>query len=103
MNEDNLEAAMNHEAEHMEPTTTSNIGTEPGNPATAQVLIRCTPHDRDRWKQAAEHKGQTLSDYIRENLNAATTELLDCQHPLNQRRYYPWAEFCLACGQRLRG
>lgn len=103
MNKDNLDQAMNHEAQHLEPTIPPNTGSEPGNPATSQVLIRCTQHDRERWKQAAQTHGQTLSDYIRQALNEATAATLDCPHPINQRRYYPWAEFCLQCGQRLRG
>ena len=103
MNQDNLEAAMAHEAEHLEPTIQPNTGSEPGNPATSQVLIRCTQYDRDRWKRAAEHRGLTLSDFIRGCLNGVTADILDCSHPLNERRYYPWAEFCLRCGQRLWG
>ena len=103
MNQDNLEAAMNHEAEHLDPTIAPNTGSEPGNPATSQVLIRCTKYDRDRWKAAAEKHGLTLSDFIRQCLNTETANVLDCQHPINMRRYYPWAEFCLQCGQRLRG
>lgn len=101
--QDNLEVAMNHEADHMELTVHPDTGSEPGNPATAQVLIRTTPHDRERWKQAAEKHGMSMSDFIRTAVNEATREALDCDHPLNQRRYYPWAEFCLKCGQRLRG
>lgn len=103
MNEDNLEAAMNHEAEHMDPTIPPNTGSEPGNPATSQVLIRCMREDRERWKAAAENRGLTLSDFIRQCLNAEASNILDCSHPVNMRRYYPWAEFCLECGLRLRG
>lgn len=102
-NDDNLEAAMAHEAEHLEPTVTPNTGSEPGAPAVAQVLIRTTPEERDRWKQAAERRGLTVSDFIRGAVGEATRNILDCPHPLNQRRWYPWAEFCVACGNRLRG
>jgi hypothetical protein len=102
-NVDNLEAAMNHEAEHLDPTIQPNTGSTPGSPAVAQVLIRTTPEERERWKQAAESKGLTVSDFIRQAVGDAASNILDCQHPLNQRRWYPWAEFCLACGQRLRG
>ena len=102
-NVDNLEAAMNHEAEHLDPTIQPNTGSTPGSPAVAQVLIRTTPEERERWKQAAEFKGLTVSDFIRQAVGDAASNILDCQHPLNQRRWYPWAEFCLACGQRLRG
>ena len=100
---DNLEAAMNHVAEHLDPTVVPETGSEPGSPATAQVLIRTTYEDRERWKLAAERHGLTMSDFIRRAINEVTAETLDCSHPLNQRRWYPWAEFCLACGQRLRG
>lgn len=101
--QDNLEAAMNHEIGHMELTVQTDTGSEPGSPATAQVLIRTTAHDRERWKQAAEKHGMTMSDFIRTAVDEVTRETLDCTHPLNQRRYYPWSEFCLKCGQRLRG
>lgn len=101
--QDNLEPAMAHVAEHLEPTVPANTGAEPGAPAVAQVLVRTTPEERERWKEAAERRGLTLSDFVRGVVGAATAETLDCPHPLNQRRYYPWSEFCLACGQRLRG
>jgi hypothetical protein len=100
---DNLEAAMNHVADHLDPTVASDVGSEPGAPAAAQVLIRTTSDERERWKQAAERRGQTLSDFVRSAVRQAAADTLDCPHPLNQRRWYPWAEFCMACGQRLRG
>jgi hypothetical protein len=101
--QDNLEAAMEHVAEHLDPTLPANTGSKPGAPAVAQVLVRTTPEERERWKQAAERHGLTVSDFIRKAVGTATAETLDCPHPLNQRRWYPWAEFCMACGQRLRG
>lgn len=101
--QDNLEVAMDKVVEDLDLTVSPDTGAEPGSPATAQVLIRTTGHDRDRWKQAAEAHGISMSDFIRRAVNDATAETLDCPHPLNQRRYYPWAEFCLKCGQRLRG
>lgn len=102
--QDNLKAAINNEAE----TTLKDLAvptavTADGAPADKQVLIRATEHDKDRWKQAAEAKGVTVSEFIRKVLNDAAANILDCSHPLNQRRYYPWAEFCLECGNRLRG
>lgn len=100
---DNLEVAMTKVASDIEPTISPDTGTEPGSPATAQVLIRTTHEDRERWKQAAEAHGLSMSDFIRTAINEATSNTLDCQHPINQRRYYPWAEFCLKCGMRLRG
>ena len=101
--QDNLEAAMDHVADHLDLTVASNTGSEPGSPAVAQVLVRTTPEERERWKQAAEARGLSLSEFMRAVVGGATAEVLDCQHPLNQRRWYPWAEFCLACGNRLRG
>jgi hypothetical protein len=101
--DDNLVAAMNHVADHVDPTVGSSTGAEPGNPATAQVLVRTTHEDRERWKQAAEARGLSLSDFLRRVIAVAVAEVLDCPHPLQQRRWYPWAEFCLACGNRLRG
>ena len=72
-------------------------------PVTSQVLIRATPEEKERWKLAAEQHGQTMSDFIRENCNAAATQTLDCQHPMEFRKTYPWSSTCLRCGQRLMG
>lgn len=97
---DNLEAAMHHEAELIEPTVNRAVGT-PGAPAPRQVLFRATASDHDRWKQAAAHLGVSMSEFIRQVCNEKAAELLDCSHPLNMRRWYPWAQFCNKCGQRL--
>lgn len=70
--------------------------------AKQQVLIRATEEEHQNWKTAANHLGISMSEYIRSCANTRATELLDCQHPINSRRWYPWAEFCLKCGQRLR-
>lgn len=98
---DNTPQAIQHETQNT--TITPNTGSTPGNPATAQILIRCTQHDRNRWQQAAQTLGLNTSEYIRHTLNTRTQELLDCTHPPHQRKTYPWAEFCLKCGTRLRG
>lgn len=98
---DNLEAAVNDVAVHLSHTVAPH--TDAGNPASRQVLLRATPHDHDRWKAAAEHLGISMAEFIRNCCNEKARDLLDCDHPLNQRRYYPWSEFCLKCGQRLRG
>lgn len=66
-----------------------------------QVMIRTAPEDHERWKVAAEREGKTLSDFVRDTVNAATSEILDCQH--EDRLEYPWAAFCKRCGVRLRG
>lgn len=82
-------------------TRSSNAGGESGDPANRQVLIRANSADHDRWKAAAAKTGVSLSEFIRDTLNKQSAELLDCQHPTHQRRFYPWAEICLACGTRL--
>lgn len=99
---DNLEAAMHDEASRLTHTVPKQVGS-PGNPATKQTIVRATEEDHARWKRAAEHLGISMAEFIRGCCNERAADLLDCAHPLNQRRYYPWAEFCLRCGQRLRG
>lgn len=100
--QDNLKAAINKVAETLNPTV-STINKDDDGPADKQVLIRTTDKERDRWKAAAEKQGIPLSQFIRDLLNDKAQELLDCSHPINMRRYYPWAEFCLKCDTRLRG
>jgi len=100
--QDNLKAAINKVAETLNPTV-STINKDDDGPADKQVLIRTTDKERDRWKAAAEKQGIPLSQFIRDLLNNKAQELLDCSHPINMRRYYPWAEFCLKCDTRLRG
>lgn len=80
----------------------ANPATAAGETVDKQVLIRASEHDRDRWKSAADKSGSTLSAWIRDSLNKAAAEALDCTHPLNSRRFYPWAEICLACNTRLK-
>lgn len=72
-------------------------------PTVKQVMIRATPEDHERWKRAAELDGKTMSDFIRDTVNSATSELLDCTHPVQFRKVYPWSETCIKCGTRLRG
>jgi predicted DNA binding CopG/RHH family protein len=81
----------------------SNPATANGETVDKQVLIRASEADRDRWKQAAEKGGLTLSAWIRDSLNKSASDALDCPHPLNFRRFYPWAEICLSCHTRLKG
>ena len=100
--ETNIAAAMSKVMETTSMTVSRIVDEEEGTAGT-QVLIRATDAEKKRWKLAAEKNGVTLSQFIRECLNQNATNTLDCAHPLNQRRYYPWAEFCLACGLRLRG
>lgn len=98
---DNLSAAMDKVAETLEPTVNKRVGTK-DKPAQAQVLIRTTDEDRDRWKQAAEKCGVSMADFVRRVVDERVAELLDCPHPPHMVRKYPWSEQCLACGQRLK-
>lgn len=99
---DNIEAAMDKVAETTSLGRSSNVGSEAGDPAQRQVLIRATNSDHDRWKRAAATQGVSLSEFIRDCLNQRTKELLECSHPLEKRKWYPWSETCMACGERLR-
>ncbi len=99
---DNLNSAVDHVAETMNLSRVSNIGSKPGAPASKQVLIRATEEDHARWKEAAEKSGITLSEFIREAVNASAKELLECSHPLEYRRWNLRAERCLKCGVKIR-
>ena len=67
-----------------------------------QVLIRAAETDHQRWKDATERNGVTMSEFIKNAANTAAAETLDCLHPEQFRKTYPWSETCLKCGQRLR-
>ena len=71
------------------------------NPVTSQLNLRVTDEDKERWKEAADRRGATLSDFIREAVSKAAGEVLDCPHP--EVRVYPWSTTCLRCGKRLSG
>lgn len=100
MNQDNLEIAVAAVMEHTSLAVSPSLDTEPGAPATAQVLIRVHPETKERWKTAAEVAGKTMSDFIRDAVDAATTPLLECQHKNLQS--YPWSVICLDCGKRFK-
>ena len=100
----NIKAAMQKELE----TTLKDMSVPPSTnqqdgPADKQILIRCTEADREYWKRAADESKMTLSEFIRTSLVEAAKNVLECDHPLNRRAFYPWAEICRACGRRLRG
>lgn len=97
---DNLGPAMDKIAETLNPTI-SKPGKK-GSPAQAQILVRVTTETRDRWKQAAEHTGKPVSDFIRDLVNGAANEILECSHPTNMRRTNIRHEYCLKCGKQLR-
>ena len=100
--EDNVEAAMNDLVEDLD-LTVSAMSKEDDGPADKQVLIRATEHDRERWKRAAEKAGVSLSALVREVMNTRATDILDCSHPPQFRKDYPWASFCTKCDMRLSG
>lgn len=99
-NDNNLGAAMKKIAESTNLTVSPMDKSEEG-PAGTSVLIRTTEENRERWRKAAEISGQTMSSWIRDLLNARATELLECQHPLNMMKLYPWAKICTKCNTRL--
>lgn len=96
----NIEAAMEKVAESISLTVSGIIKQDDG-PADKQVLIRTTDYERDRWKQASSAEQITLSAWIRNTLNAEAKRLLECEHPMNMMRFYPWAKICTKCGKRL--
>jgi hypothetical protein len=98
--QDNIRAAMDKVAETLTPSISMSIDTEDG-PADKQVLIRTNDYERNRWKEAASLEQVTLSSWIRTILNAEAKRLLECDHPMNMVRFYPWAKICTKCGNRL--
>lgn len=101
-NIDNIEAAMDKLAENLDLTRKPNTGATPGDPAMKQVIIRATEFDSNRWKTAAENQGMSLAEFVRRVVNDATALELDCPHPHNMRKVYPWSESCTKCGARIR-
>jgi len=97
----NVAAAMGKVAETIKPTISRGTRTDDNTPSDKQVLIRTTDLERERWKQAATHEQVTLSSWIRNILNAEAKRILECDHPMNMMRFYPWAKICTKCGQRL--
>lgn len=99
--QDNIEVAMAKVAETIKPTRRANTGAEEGSTATKQVLIRTTDEDHARWKEAADKEGITLSEFLRKAANTSASDVLDCKHPQESIKWYPWATKCLKCGARL--
>jgi len=102
---DNIEAAMDKVVETMDMTIAARPKEEEeaDAPASKQILIRSTTTEHERWKRAAEVQGMSMSAMVRQLVNGHVQDVLDCSHPTNMRRWYPWAEFCLKCNSRLRG
>jgi hypothetical protein len=99
--QDNIRTAMDKVAETLTPTVSPLINAVDG-PADKQVLIRTNDYERNRWKEAATLEQVTLSAWIRNTLNSEAKRLLECEHPLNMMRFYPWAKICTKCGARLK-
>jgi hypothetical protein len=102
MDEDNIEAAMDKVAETLETTRVPAGSSKAGDPASKQVLMRASERDHGRWKEAADKLNVSMAEFMRNTCNEAAAALLDCQHPTDQVRYYPWAVTCMKCGTRLR-
>lgn len=99
MEVDNLKAAMGH----VEPETPeSNTESSPGKPADKQIIVRVTSEMAELWKEAAEKEGKSLSEAIRGLVTPWADAVVNCDHPLNLRKWYPWSESCLKCGRKLR-
>jgi len=100
-NKNNIAAAMNKVAENLKPTIAKGSADDDGAPSDKQVLIRVTDAERSRWKEAATKGQSSLSAWIKEALNSEAKRVLDCDHPHNMTKFYPWATICTKCGQRL--
>ena len=100
-NNSNLNAAVKKISETTNLSITPIEKTDEG-PAGTSVLIRTTEQTREMWRRAAEITGLSMSAWIREVLNARAIELLECQHPMNMMKIYPWAKICTKCNTRLK-
>lgn len=100
--EDNLEAAMDAVAESLVPTRSKNTGASKGETAQSQILIRASSEDHELIKKAAAYLGVSMSEFVRNTVVEKSRELIECQHPMSHRKSYPWSEFCMKCGKKLR-
>ena len=67
-----------------------------------QVLVRVSEVQREQWQRAAEADGFSMSEWLRQLADARFRDIFLCSHPVGDRKVYPWSEFCLKCGVRLR-
>lgn len=100
-NENNLDAAMSKEFETMKLVREKNTGAKNEEPSQAQVIVRTTEEQRERWKAAALKSGMSMSEWIRDLCMKEAANVLECQHPENMIRRYPWRITCMKCGQDL--
>ena len=101
MSEDNNIRAAVDKVMESKDLGVSPMVNDDGGTADKQVLIRTTDKQRDYWKRASDMSGETLSSWIRNALDAAAVALLECSHPVNMTKFYPWATICTKCGKRL--
>jgi predicted HicB family RNase H-like nuclease len=100
--DDNLSAAMGKVVESMSMGRKPKTNAPDGETASRQVILRATETDHDRWKEAAASQGISMSEFIRNTCNDAAADILDCKHPVEFRKIYPWSDVCLKCGTRLK-
>jgi hypothetical protein len=103
---DNIEQAMDAVAENIDMTVATKAPTDDdqdGVNADKQILIRATRGEHERWKRAAEITNTSMSSMVRNLVNNYVQGVIDCPHPMEYRKSYPWAEFCMKCDTRLRG
>lgn len=75
---------------------------DPSGVKDKTFLVRVSDVERLRWHRAAEADGLKVSEWLRQLADARFREVFECSHPLQDRKVYPWSEFCLKCGVRLR-
>lgn len=91
-----------NEAPEEEQVITGAVGSTPGEPADKQINVRVSEDMKEYWERACEAKGIPLSEFIRESVQKASVALLECNHPIEARKAYPWSERCMKCGARIR-
>lgn len=99
---DNVESAMAKVAETITPTRKPNTGAEEGSTATKQVLIRTTEEDHAYWKRASDKENITLSEFLRNAANKMAIGILECSHPSETLKWFPWGTRCTKCGVNIK-
>ena len=103
--DDNMAAAMDAVMKSEPLTRKSNTNSEPGKPATKQFLLRLTPEEHDTWKAYSSAAKLPVAEMVREAVRdfiARNPKDDFCDHPIQLRRYYPWAEVCVKCKKKFR-
>ena len=95
--------SIDSEAEMLADRSSRRKGKDVASVDTSnQVLIRATPEAHQRWKDAAAKLGMSMAEFVRTAADRSAGDILDCKHPAANRRWYPWSETCLKCGNELR-